>query len=157
MKRIHLKKVFKGQIYMKPSTKNPIVINRYGQRTKVANKVLERFRLSDSIRYRSIIDNLLEDIAKGRTKPRKISLSYVINKAEGDQVSMLLTNMVLNIAVVAQEIGVTIEQLKDINNWNTITTKYGKKRIGDTFTDPNTGKQWKFIWNYVDGTTYQEI
>lgn len=84
-----------------------------------------------------------------------IDLMYIINS---DCVLDSLCQMCLNPEEVCSTIGVTLDELLDLANWN---KKYIKGtnifRNGDTFTNPHNGKKWKFVIYMDDSGHYYEI
>lgn len=95
---------------------------------------------------------------KIKSYKKPVTLSNIVSMIFNNYVANLLTNMDLDIAAVANKIGVDEDELTDLNNWDREMYK-GKvlNRPGTIFTNPNNGKRWKFVWNYNEGADFYEL
>lgn len=113
--------------------------------------------VADTLRdYEKFPDTATSKRLRSYKKP--VTLANITNIIFTNYVSNLLINMDLNLDAVADKIGVDVDQLTNINNWDREMYK-GKKlnKPGTIFTNPSNGKKWKFVWNYNEGADFYEI
>lgn len=108
-------------------------------------KYVETLSGSDRLEANAIIRNAIKE-GKNLTATR---MQYQIQKM---QILSVIDSAGMTAEQVAFQVNATVDELLNIANWNTTTKADGGVHIGSVFTNPNTGKQYKFDVNY-DGTS----
>ena len=101
--------------------------------------------------YDNELVNRIKNYKKGLSRPQLLALIH------GNVIETLFANMGLDPAVIAQEIGegCTTEDILNVMNWN--QPKKGSERPGTIFTNPHNGKKYKFTYDYLGGSYFNEI
>lgn len=88
---------------------------------------------------------------------RGLSRLQLLAMIHRNVIETLFANMGLDPAVIAQQIGggCTTEDILNVMNWN--QPKKGSTRPGTIFTNPHNGKKYKFTYDYLGGSYFEEI
>lgn len=101
------------------------------------------------------IDN--EIVNRIKNYKKGVSRLQLLAMIHRNVIETLFANMGLDPVVIAQQIGegCTPEDILNVMNWN--QPKKGSERPGTIFTNPHNGKKYKFTYDYLGGSSFEEI
>ena len=84
----------------------------------------------------------------GEYKVKNLTVSQIKARAADGWIQKKIASTGQNPRDIAEELGVTLAELSDSNNWS---MEY------DTFTNPHTGISYRFIFQYQDYAYFEEV
>lgn len=117
------------------------LLDRYGNYTPAAYKLLDELKRTDNYKLISELQAMKEN--RINKKIKSVTASMLFNSFEGNKmgrVALMLANAGYTFEQAAATIGVSVTDIKNPNNWN-----------GAIFM--LNGMQWEFIFEY-DGSGY---
>lgn len=131
-----------------------LVDRRGGVRRKAVNKVIDAIRRAqqdgtlpaDEAQY--TIDEIRRYIYLDRAgkKNRQLRESGLFGHLEETEIQRMFTNAGSNLTDEANYLGVNPDELADLNNWS-----------NDIYTDPSSGRSWRYTFGYGGFAQWEAI
>lgn len=138
---------------------NITLVNKKGKLTKKGQKFLDDIKRTKSPEEYWYVEGMVRKLTKFKAGKSDVTAATLYSTMKETVIERLAFNAGFDLDELAEKLGVSREQIRNVNNWQISDKNYNSIKWGESpnvFKDPITGRIFDVEYDYYEGFVFNE-